>query len=252
MKIYIFSQYDFDQIIKMNSDYISRILDRVANNTITDDLVVSIYFSKNGTWIGGSAYVRKWLIPSEFTTNRGRWEVSTKFHQPQNLPPKYKLIRLLFDLNLLKYPLIQKDGYGWQYRYASFNDHLALLFAHELHHFRRFHLGLHPGEGEQSANEWALGHVTDLGFNVVGAKITTNKKRAKFRKSIYRFFDAFKEFRHLAVGTKLLIRYDPKGKYEGEIVPILRPIRSNSRRIVIQTSDGKIWRWPMEWLTILT
>lgn len=251
MKVYLFSKNNFEKILQIDFDSVIQILRQIAYETDTEDLVVAIYFLCRCKWTGGTAHVRRWISPAEFIATRGRWKFSKDFPLPSDLPPKYKLIRLLFDLNLPKYPLKQNDYYDWIFHYSSFQDHLALLFAHELHHFRRFHLGLHKGEGEQSANRWALNYVRNLEFNVTGSKILRSKKKNTFKKYIARKLDPYKEFRHLAVGTKLLIQYDPKGKYNGEIVNVLRPIRSNSKRIVIKTSDGKSWRWPMEWLTII-
>ena len=134
----------------------------------------------------------------------------------------------------------------------SFLDQLAFLYAHELHHFRRYHLRMHRGEGEQSANRWALNYVISLGFRVTGSRNSQPKKKSAFKRFISKKFDPYKKFRHIPVGTKLMIHYDPKGMYEREIVAVLRPIRSNSRRVVVQTSDGRSWRWPMDWLTILS
>jgi len=250
MKVYLLSKYNFENFVQINSKTIIEILKEIAGKTNTENLVVAIYFLRHCRWTGGTAYVRKWMSSAEFNTNRGRWKISKDFPPPYDLPEKFKLIRLLFDLNLHKYPLKQNDYYDWIFHYSSFQDHLALIFAHELHHFRRFHLGLHKGEGEQSANRWALSYVKELKFNVTGYKITKNKKKNKFKKFIYKKLDPYKEYRHLSVGTKLLIKYDPKEKYKGEIVSVLRPIRSNSKRIVIETSDGKLWRWPMEWLGV--
>ena len=251
MKVYILSKYNFENIVRINSKTIIKILKKIAYETNTENLVVAVYFLRHCRWTGGTAYVRNWMSSVEFNTNRGRWKISKDFQPPHDLPEKFKLIRLLFDLNLHNYPLKQNDHYDWIFRYSSFQDHLALIFAHELHHFRRFHLGLHNGEGEQSANRWALTYVRALEFQVTGFKITKNKKINTLKKFISKTFDPHKEYRHLSVGTKLLIRYDPKSNYEGEIVTVLRPIRSNSKRVVIETGDGKLWRWPMEWLTII-
>ena len=188
------------------------------------------------------------------------------------------------------YPYTELDRYGWQHCYNSLQDRLAFLFAHELFHFRRFHLGLHPGGGEQAANKWALSHVQSCGFSVKSLKIKRKKRKSK--KSEFDFYkvvnpmdfvktfslsgknkwqtllnnillnisrrkqqeyikekeDHFKKLRSLIPGTLLYVDYDPSNKYNQQKVKLIRSLRKNSTRIVIQTGDGKDWRWPMAWL----
>jgi hypothetical protein len=153
---------------------------------------------------------------------------------------------------LLSLSLCQIDRYGWKLTYPSLLDHIAFLFAHELHHYRRFHLGLHKREGENLANKWALERVQQLNFEVDGIKLLPPKKKKKpasfFSSNI---FDPYKKFRVLTAGNRLLIKYDPKGNYLNQIVTVVRPLRKNSRRVVVETADGKQWRWPLEWITIV-
>lgn len=229
---------------------VEAIFEKIATGTDTRDLVVSCYFLSRSRWYGGSAYVRNWILPNEFSTSRGKWRFTRYFPRPDDLPARFKLIRLLVVQNLLTnhFPLKLKDGYGWEFEYQNEESYLALLFAHELHHFRRYHLGLHPGEGEKSANRWALKHVQQLGFPVSGrVRKQPGRKRLKPSKRFF-WHDQYAEFRTLVAGNQVYIRHDPRGKYSSKIATVLRPIRSNSKRIAIQTDDKKAWLWPMEWL----
>lgn len=249
MKIYFFSDASWKIKLHGSAEEMTDTISEVASGTNTDGLVVSIYLVGQKSGSSGVAYVRNWLTPENFISRRGRWKISTKFPIPANLPEKFKLIRLQFSPNYLSYPLSQKDCYGWQLSYSSFMDHLAFLFSHELHHFRRHHLGYHHREGENSANKWALQHVQKLNFQVNGKKIKPQKGTKKPRRRLSNLiFDPYKKFRELTTGDKITIKFDPRGKYDNEIAAVLRPVRTNSRRIVIETNDGKHWRWPMEWV----
>jgi hypothetical protein len=66
------------------------------------------------------------------------------------------------------------DRVGHLLKFGRFEDHLAFLFAHELHHFRRYHLGQHKGEGEKSADRWAIERVAALGHE---AEIVRTRRR---------------------------------------------------------------------------
>lgn len=253
MKIYTFSEPNLLSQINTTTVDIQNTLHRISDGTDTSELVVSTYLIETNSWAGGTAYAKTWLTPDFFSTRRGKWKITSFFEVPTDLPGKFKLIRLLPIGKFRSYPRIQKDGYGWEFRYETFIDHLATLFAHELHHYRRFHLGFHPGEGEKSANRWALGHAQLLGFKVKGYfadKEKQQKRRRKQQKQRARRLrkDPYKNFRILDNGAKVLIKFDPQGSYLNEVAIVERPIRTNSKRMIIRTSDGKIWRWPMIWL----
>lgn len=250
MQCYIFAHENSLEQARITTTEIRELVEKIASGTDTLDLVVSIYFLKSGRWSGGCAYVRQWFSPKQFRTGRGHWKFTKDFPVPGDLPEKFKLIRLLpTKLNAHEYPGHLIDGYGWQFHFERLIDRLALLFAHELHHFRRFHLNLHPGEGEQSANRWALKQVQNLGYQVSGKVVIKKhiyrKKRKSFLKQIY---DPYTDFRKLKPGNEVYIRYDPRGRYHGSVAIVERPIRMNSKRIAIRTSDQKKWLWPMEWL----
>ncbi len=251
MKIYYFSDTDRESHLHITQSQFSDILFQVTGETVTKGLIVAVYFTASRKWTGGVAYTRDWLNQKRFMSHRGRWKFTNRFAIPNDLPEAYKLIRLHFGSKNASYPLEQIDQYGWQLKYHSFQDHVAFLFAHELHHFRRYHLNLHPREGENSANKWALARTEELGFHVQGAKVVHANKKSKFSKLLATrvLIDPYKKYRSLVSGDKLIIRYDPKGRYQGKIVKVVRPLRKNSRRVVVETEDGKLWRWPMEWIS---
>ena len=182
MKFYIFHSDTFSQ--KSFQKKIFEIAEQVSATTNTDDLVVAMYVVPKSNWSGGTAYAQGWSNPNDFRTGRGKWKITQLYYIPKDLPKKFKLIRLLLRHNVSNYPLKERDYYGWEHNYGSFYDHFAFLFAHELHHFRRFHSGFHPGEGENSANKWALKHVQDLNFRVESKKLRTLKKKHTKKKTL--------------------------------------------------------------------
>ena len=247
--MYYFSDIDWKYHYNIKTNELANVLTQVSSDINTDGLILALYLISKNSPSSGIACVQNWLSQKQFISKRGRWSFTKNFPIPDDLPDRYKLIRLQFGIRYLKYPLRQQDRYGCELTFETFIDHLAFLFAHELHHFRRFHLGFHPREGENGANKWALQKVRELNFEVGGEKLSSGKKK-NFSKLIQSklYFDAYKKFRKLERGDRLIIKYDPQGKYQSELVTVLRPIRKNSRRIVIKTNDGKHWRWPMEWI----
>lgn len=263
---------------------LQQVLETIAQDTDTRDLVVVLYLLPNSRWTGGTAYCRSWLSPTDFITRRGKWHISADFDLPADLPLRFKLIRMLLRTRV-NYPLFERDRYGWEFNYTSFKDHLALLFAHELHHFRRYHLGLHPHEGEKSANRWALQQAQKLGFGVAGRQRPIVPRRTKIilpqplelvnpntlralgqaalatlqkilgptprmasKKLLRQQAPHFERLRQLKPGSEVTIVYDPSKKYQDQKARLVRSMRRNSVRIVIETVDGKKWRWPMAWL----
>jgi len=252
MNIYYFSDTDWKRHLKFDESNLREIFNQIADGSNTKDLIVANYFLGKNSWSGGIAYTRHWLSPKQFITYRGRWKFTEQFGIPNGLPKNYKLIRLQFGIKGLKYPLCQIDRYGWKLTYFSFIDHIVFLFAHELHHFRRYHLGFHDREGENSANKWALDRVHQLNYHVNGIKLPQRKKKKRISHFVHSHItDPYKRYRSLDYGDKLLIKYDPRSQYQDEIVSVVRPIRLNSKRIVVETADGKQWRWPLEWISIV-
>ncbi|MBN1999627.1 hypothetical protein JW935_18885 [candidate division KSB1 bacterium] len=266
MKLYIFGSNSPKRIKQITTT-----VHRIAEGTDTNELVVSVYFNHINTWNGGFTLAQQWVTSKFFHPKRGRWRRFAQHPVPENIPSKFKLVRLLLIDNDKVYPLIQKDIYNWTHKYETFQDHLAYLFAHELHHFRRYHLDLHPGEGEQSANKWALKRTISLGFRVesVQHRIRHRKKKKSgvpfaklYNPSDCKYGQIFlnrekytreklllvERLREKSIGTLVQIIHDPRKIYTGQFATIEKILRRNSFRIVIKTPDKKLWRWPMVWL----
>ena len=292
MRIYYFPQSGSWHRLGASPEELQRILERIAADTDTADLVVAVHLVRHSRWSGGTAYVRQWLQPSSFYAKRGRWRLEEAWSAPAELPARYKLIRLLVPDNGSAYPLTETDRYGWQHIFSSSKDHLAFFFAHELHHFRRYHLSLHAGEGEHSANAWAAEHCQRLGFTVKSTRLRRRKKTKRGRaqpgfwqvmnpadflpaahagtlwkkggmlvhlaarlgcRNQEQYVQA--KLRHIqqlgksSPGARVWITFDPQRKYLHAPARLVRQLRRPSLRVVIETEDGRIWRWPMAWLS---
>ncbi len=243
MKIYLFGRFEKTQ----SKERIHQLLNKVAEKTDTNDLIVALYGVQNDCAHRGRALVHLPLTPDKFISKRGHWAFTQNWLVPDDLPSSFRLIRMQMTINTSPYPKKEIDIYGWQFQYQTFEDHLALLFAHELHHYRRYALGLHPKEGENKANAWAVKHVTELGFHVDAHKLK-NLPRKKKRSFWIKGKDPFYKFRDIKKDTSIVIKYDPRNIYTSQTATVMRPIRSNSKRMVIMTQDGKTWRWPLNWL----
>jgi hypothetical protein len=224
------------------------LFERIAAGTDTSDLIVSVYLLPGIHATRGTAYVRHWVTPKEFRTGRGHWGITKRFPAPGCLPERFKLIRMRIDPDPSSFPRTERDGYHWIFQYRTFDDQIAMLFAHELHHFRRYHLGLHPREGEHSSNRWALDTVLRMGFCVEGRPVLRPRKTQHFFPRLRRWLDLYGHLRGLKEGARILITHDPDGQYAGQVTRLVRPVRLNAKRVVIQTPDGKTWRWPMAWV----
>ena len=249
MKLYFFSFHPTFSITEAIRQSITNILCTVSENTDTSDLVVCVYISYGKKPNFGTAYVQQWVSPSRFFASRGKWKLSKSCPYPHDLPEKFKLIRLHYNLNQA-YPHTEKDIYGWQFHYSDAEAQIAMLFAHELHHYRRHHLGLHPREGEHGANKWALQYIQSFGYAIEG-KRTYAKKKKSFRNIFSKLtsHDPFAGFRHYQPGDTIQIYHDPSKRYCNETATVVRKLRGNAKRMIIKTSDGKQWRWPVQWLT---
>ncbi|MFC1569748.1 hypothetical protein ACFL4L_05900 [bacterium] len=248
MQLFIFGQPSQFNKLSLSKKNISDTCHHVAESTDTSCLVTALYFIPGVNQTRG-VYIRPWTDPNSFQTGRGKWAFTPHYPIPDNLPAQFRLIRMRLDGRANLYPRSDHDVYGWRFTYQHLEEHLATLFAHELHHYRRYHLNLHLKKGEHGANRWALSHVQTLGYQVSGQRVSKKRQRKRLKLFGFSKQDPFKEFRHLRAGDRLIIKIDPRHIYINQTVQIVRPIRSNSKRIVIVTADGKQWRWPMTWLS---
>ncbi len=188
MQSYLFHNSGFFKQNNVEREDIFRVLDDISVSTDTTDLIVALYLIPGYRQNRGTAYVRRWMTPANFIATRGKWSFTRKWGLPSDLPQQFKLIRIRLDGRNHLFPRTEKDIYGWEFHYPTFLDHLASLFAHELHHFRRYHLNLHPKEGENSANKWALQYVQNCGFQVDGKKHLVKQKRHRRRYGLFKIF----------------------------------------------------------------
>jgi hypothetical protein len=183
MRVYFFTEEIAVPKNCYRPERIRTVLEKAAEATDTGDLVVAVYLLSN-TAIWGGLMVTGCLSPPDFYHGSGRdWAFVRRFGLPEDLPEQYKLIRMVLSASA-RYPTTTKDTHGWRLRFQSFDDHVAYVFAHELHHFRRYHLGLHPGEGEQSAGKWAVQRSKEAGFQVEGIQIRRRKRLKAYKKDI--------------------------------------------------------------------
>ena len=178
MRVYVFGT-SVVGLGREKRERIERVLMRLADGTPTDDLVTSVYLRRGNDWYAHTTV--EWLPRGRFARAGGRWAFVREHPLPPDLPERFKLIRIAVG-NRISYPGTMLDRYGWEIRCRTFDDHLAYVFAHELHHFRRYHLDLHPREGEQASCRWALRRASDAGFAAEGSRVTEPGRRRRRKK----------------------------------------------------------------------
>jgi hypothetical protein len=180
MEIYVLAEDDHSLKGWYDPDTIRGVLGKVAATTDVAALVVAVYLlSRTTVWRG--QFMGEEVGPEGFRAYSGRkWSFVRRHALPEDLPKRFRLIRMAFGTSA-RYPKTTVDQYGWKERFERFQDHLANLFAHELHHYRRHHLGLHPGEGEQSACQWGLTRAKAAGFSVTAVRVRRHRRRPKKR-----------------------------------------------------------------------
>lgn len=179
MRIHVFATHvDADEKAKLYS-MASEVLQRIAEGTNTDELVVAVYFLKDRNMWRGELVSCKPVAKEAFAAHaRRHWYFVKWFPVPDDLPEMFAFIRIALGLRLSREGPV-RDRAGALLKFRRFEDHLAFIFAHELHHFRRHHLGLHPGQGELSADRWAVEHVSRLGYGVELLGTRSRRKPAK-------------------------------------------------------------------------
>ncbi len=221
----------------------------IADGTDTDGLVVVVYLLQRKEVWQAHAYSRP-VSARVFEQTGRQWDFVQTFGAPPDLPGRFRLIRMAFGMRE-PFPRRFEDAYAWRWRCETFDDLLALTFAHELHHFRKYHLGLHPREGEQAACRWALARARTCGFHVEGVR-----GRARQRRPVpgrRRWSDAtlrhFELLRSLPPGAPIRVAHDTgRARCRGGCALKVRNLRRDSYRMAIRTPDGREWHWPMQWL----
>ena len=178
MKIYLFADPGISPKWQERQQGVPAVLEKIGEGTDTRELVIAVYFL-NGTAIWLAHAFTGDLTSGNFVRRRGKWAFTRKFGTPSDLLAQYSLVRMAFGTSA-RYPRTTTDRHGWKLRCESFEAHLAYVFAHELHHFRRHHLGYHSGEGEQGACRWGLERAKEAGYQVDGRRVKPlPKRRAK-------------------------------------------------------------------------
>ena len=179
MKVHIFRNSPSEKVPSFRHENIGSVLEAIASTTETDGLVTAVYFLALRNDFSGS-YIMPEISPNEFSTieTGGDSRFVRDFSPPPDLPSSFSLIRMMLG-TAYSYPIQETDTYGWTMRYFTFESHVAFLFGHELHHFRKHRLGLHPREGEIAANKWALRRATEEGFPLACRGREKRKKRRK-------------------------------------------------------------------------
>jgi len=246
MRSYLFCEraglYDrFD----VTPDRLLHLLRRVAAGTDTRDLVASVYLVARGRHWGGQALAGRWSTPDDFFSPRWPPRRRPAFARPAGLPDRFKQVRLYFGGDLPAYPSTQASRYRFLWRFPSFAEHAAYLFAHELHHFRRYHLGLHPGEGEVSAERWAFRRLRSLGYRIECRGRQARGRRRRWPLSPEARL-AHERLRAVREGTPLVVD-DPACRLfgRGETVLTLRPPRRGAWRMAVRTADGRSFLVPL-------
>lgn len=152
-----------------------RVLETVAQGTDVQSLVVDLYLlSDSGIWRGDCRQPRHRAAPEG---RPGGAQPAAQVPRPGNTVAEPDIRIILGDKWLSGGEITTR--YGMQLKCRGFLDGLAFLFAHELHHYRRHHLGLHPGEGEVSADRWALDRVRQAGLAVEGKRVTVARRKRR-------------------------------------------------------------------------
>ncbi len=179
MNVYIFRNSPSDKVPCFREDNIGAVIEAVASTTDTDRLVVAVYFLARRIDFSGS-FIMPAVSPADFSTieTGGDSAFVRAFPPPPDLPRSFSLIRMMLG-TAYNYPMQETDTYGWTMRYFTFESHVAFLFGHELHHFRKYRLGLHPREGEIAANRWALRRAREEEFPLACRGRETGRKRTR-------------------------------------------------------------------------
>jgi hypothetical protein len=226
-------------------------LRRVAEGTETRDLVVTVHLTARGQGWGGRALAHRWVTPAGFASPRWPPCGQKRFGRPAGLPARFKLIRLHCGGEGPPYPAEHTSRYLFTWRFDTFTDHLAHLFAHELHHFRRYHLGLHPGEGEASAERWAHARLRELGMGSSLAGRRRRRPRGTRHPLPAAFRVAHERLRAVTPGATLVCA-TRAGRLirAGETVRVVRPPRRGAWRMAVRAADGRCYLVPLTFLRV--
>jgi hypothetical protein len=241
--------------VSMDRSRIEGLLRRVAEATDTTGLIVITEVSSRNAGWGGSFCMRE-VTPERLARMKGVWREAHSSGVPPGLPSSFRLIEMRIGSRGEKYPRIEYNRNGFKLWFKDFSAHLAYLFAHELHHYRRYCLDMHPREGEKSADRWAAARANETGYsmNLVAVKIRRRTKRRSRRRPagpIAMSETDWNEIKNLPSGSPVCVtRTDNRKLPVGTMVQFIRPMRA-SYRALVRDPAGDERLVPIEWLRVV-
>lgn len=253
MRVLLYAANQSFERLKTNRNSLKDILHHVAEGTDTESLVVLISLEHSTRRWGGAFYPGD--IPrGRLRRLRGPWRKAHPDGIPPGLPETFRLIEVHIGSKSSSYPCRDLNRNGFLVSLPSFDAHLAYIFAHELHHYRKHHFGLHPNEGEKGADRWAAARACDLGFEVALEERKQKRRRSFLRKRRTVRPSSKAAEAHWAIMRALhagalvqLTRSDNRKIPAGSLLSFVRPMRG-SYRVLVKSPDGADLCVPMDWL----
>jgi len=258
MRVHVFKGRGLKSCRTHDDAAIRRTLRVIAAGSDTRELTVVVYLLNRKSFWEAHAYTDH-VTPAVFQHTGPSWNFVKRFGPPPGLRPRFRLIRMAFGMQQT-FPRWVTDVYGWKLRCESFLNLLAYTFGHELHHYRRYVLGLHPGQGEQAACRWAIQMANQTGYGLEAIRVKIDPatvprcaealRRKKWISALcVKHKDHFELLRSLPDGAPLIITHDSgKSRHVGMPAFKIRNLKKGSYRMSVRTPDGKEWFWPMQWL----
>lgn len=219
---------------------------RIAEGTDTSGLVVLVHLSRRTARWGGVFYSSDVSLEA-LRKLRGPWREVHGDGVPPGLPSSFPLIEVSIGAKRASYPLADDNRNGFRIECASFHDHLAYIFAHELHHYRRYKLGMHHREGEKSADKWAVVRARTAGY-FVNIQKSPVSRRAGMKGPPS---EHWRRVRALKEGSLLLLaKSDNRRLPAGSRLQFIRAMRG-SYRVLCRDTRGDERVVPIDWVRII-
>ena len=256
MRLLIYSSPGAFTAFQTDRARVEGVIRRIANGTSTRGLVVTVHLAADGSGWNGGFYAKD--IPRKLLLDmRGPWRTAHASGIPPGLPEKFPMIEIYMGAKGARYPSVDYNLNGFRMWCRSFHAHLGYIFAHELHHYRRYKLGLHRGEGEKSADKWAAGRVCEVGYHMTMKpyRLHLNGKKPPRRKKVPRRTKMSAAYWKRIVSLKRwsvvrLAKSDNRRVPPGTLLRFLRPMRNSYRALVLDhRGDERVV--PIEWLRIV-
>jgi hypothetical protein len=256
MRVVMYSDDGALRKVGMDRDRATGLMHRVAADTQTEGLIAILSLESSRKRWGGAFYPGD-VVPARMQRLRGPWRTEHPDGIPPGLPDKFRLIEVHIGTRGASYPRTDHNRNGFKLWFSSFDSHLAYIFAHELHHYRKHHLGLHPRQGEKGADRWAAARVCELGMPL---EMTAFKPRRRLfrrrRKSQPQPTSEqqqlrWERIRALSPGTSIrLTKSDNRAIPPGIQFSFVRPLRG-SYRVLVQGPAGADICVPIDWVEVV-